>query len=704
MAFIGTLRSKMGTWVVVFVFVAIAAFILGDIFSGKSNIMNWGRNTVGEIGGKEISYEEYQDVVNERQASYYMSTGREPGDRDMPGIRQQAWDLLIARHAIQPQIDEVGVKVTEDEVWDMIQGKNVDQNVQQAFTNPQTGQFEADKVVGYINQLKAMPVGSEQRVRWELFQRDLKPGRERIKYENLLIKSNYVTKAEAEREYHLATDVAEVKYLYVPYYAIGDSAATLKDADYEAYYNKNKEKFKTEASRDIKYVSIPVIASADDSAAVNEDLKKAVAEFKSSTEDSTYASNNTTGSAANAYGKYTPATLPAFIPQDQLTEGNVIGPVLDGQTYKVVKVSKIFNDTVFSARAKHILIKWADASEPAKKEAKEKARNILKDLKGGASFTAKAQEFGSDGTASRGGDLGWFSSGQMVKPFQDAVFGAGKTGLLNDVVETDFGYHIIDVTDVKTNRAYNLAIVEAEITPSDATTNEAFRKSEAFASDLSGIKDFEAKAKELGLTVLDAKNIGAGDRRIGTLGEARQIVMWLFRDASTGKISQVYDLQDQNVVAVMTGEVKKGYKPLDQVKEQIAPLVRNEVKGRIIADKLKGLKGTLEEVAASFGNDANVYSSSDLKLSSNSLPTVGFDPQVVGVAFSLENGKRSQPVTGENGVTIVELQNKTIAPALNDYATYQQQLEQNGQNRTSYSIAEAIKEKSDIEDKRYKFF
>jgi peptidyl-prolyl cis-trans isomerase D len=703
MAFIGTLRSKMGTWVVIFVFVAIAAFILGDIFSGKSNIMNWGRNSVGEIGGKEISYDEYQAVIREREANWYLNTGREPGERDMPSIRQQAWDLLIARHAIQPQIEDAGVEVTEDEVWDMVQGKNVDQGVRQAFTNQQTGQFEPDKVVAYLKQIQSMPETSEPRIRWELFQRDLKPGRERIKYENLLIKSAYVTKAEAEREYHLATDVAEVKYLYVPYYAISDSSVQITDADYEAYYNKNKEKFKTDATRDIKYISIPVIPSADDSAAVNDDLKRAVEEFKSSNEDSVYASNNTDGQTP--FMKYTPASLPSFLSESDLTEGNVIGPVLDGETYKVVKVSKIFNDTIYSARAKHILIKWTDASDAAKAEAKEKARNILKDIKGGASFEAKAREFGTDGTASRGGDLGWFSSGQMVKPFQDAVFGASKTGVLNDVVETEFGYHIIEVTNAKTNKAYNLAIVERQIVPSDATTNEAFRKAETFAAGISDVKEFEAKAQQSGLMVQEAKSISAGDRRIGTLGEARQIVMWLFRDASTGKISQVYDLQDQNVVAIMTGEVKKGYKPLELVKEEITPAVRNEVKSKTIIEKLNGLKGTtLEELASGFGSDANVYTSSDLRLSSNSLPTVGFDPQAVGTAFSLENGKRSKPVAGDNGVVIVELQSKTIAPAIADYSNYKTQLEQNSQNRSSFSISEAIKEKSEIEDKRYKFF
>ena len=702
MALIGTLRNKMGTWVVVFVFVAIAAFVLGDIFSGNSSIMNWGRNSVGEIGGRDISYEEFQSVIREREANYFLQLGREPGEREMPAVRQQAWDLLIARHAIQSEFAKVGVAVTDDEIWDMVQGKNIDEGVKQAFTNQETGQFERDRVVSYLNQLKTMPEGSEARVRWELFQRDLKPARERIKYENLLIKGSYFTTAEAEREYHVQTDVAEVKYVYVPFYAVSDSAVKITDDALKTYYNKNIERFKTEASRDIKYVSIPVIASAEDTVAVREDLARAVSELKNTQEDSTYAAANSEGK--DPFTKYTPSSLPAFINTDSLIQGKVIGPFLDGETYKVVKISKIFKDTVFSARAKHILIKWDDTSEASKKVARDKAQAILKDIKGGADFGAKAREFGTDGTATRGGDLGWFTSGQMVKPFETAVFGATKPGLLANVVETDFGYHVIEVTDVKNNTAYQLAIVERQISPSDATLNEAFRKAEVFASDLSDLNDFEKRAKEQGLSVLEAKNILAGDRRIGTLGEARPVVQWLFRDASKGDISQVFDLQDQNVVAIMTGEVKKGYKPLESVKTEITPAVRNELKGKIIVEKLSGLKGTLEEIATGYGQDANVYSSSDLKLSSSSLPTVGFDPQAVGLALSLENGKRSKPVTGENGVTIIESLNKTVAPALTDYSTYKTQLEEGNTNRSSTGIAEAIKENSDIVDKRYKFY
>lgn len=703
MAFIGTLRNKMGTWVVVFVFVAIGLFILGDLFSGQTSIFNLNSNDVGEIAGHTVSLEEFQQMVKEREANYILNFNRQPGDREMPTLRQQAWELLILRYAIQPQFRKVGVEVTTEEVWDMIQGENVDENVKMAFTNQQTGEFDRNRVTAYLQQIKTMPEGSEPRVRWELFQRDLQPARERIKYENLLIKSVYVTTAEAEHAYHLQTDVAETKFLYVPFHAVSDSSVTVSDADLTDYYNKHKEKYKTEDSRSFSYITVPVVPSAQDTLEVRQEAERIAADFATAEEDSVFAASATEGQ--NPYAKYSVSTLPAFVNVSELEPGKVIGPFIDADAYKVIKVSKISKDTISSARARHILVKWTDESAEAKKVAKEKASNILKDLKGGANFATKARETSEDpGSATRGGDLGWFSTGQMVKPFQDAVFNATKPGLIGNIVESQFGYHIIDVTDTKNSTAYTLAVVERPITPGDATTNEAYRKAEIFSADLSGIDEFKARAQKDGLMVLEAKNVQTGDRRIGPLGESREIIRWLFNEASVGKVSSVFDLHDSYVVAVMTSGVEKGYKPLDVVKEEITPLVRNQAKGKSIIQKLSGIGGSLEEMAASFGNDANVYSSSDLRLSSNALPTAGFDPQAVGVAFSLENGKRSKAFASENGVLIIELQNKTIAPSIADYASYKTQLEQNAQNRSSFNIGEAIKESSDIVDQRYKYY
>ncbi len=713
MALIGTLREKMTKWVVGFVAIAILSFILNDLFgNGPRSILGGSDDEIGEIAGKSISREQYQSFVQERENNYIMSFGRQPGEREKPTLQQQAWELLVVEYAIKPQFEKTGIKVTTDEVWDMVQGKNVDENVKQAFTDS-TGNFDRKKVVDYINNFNVpAPTGNPQmlnqynegKYRWTLFQKELALGRERIKYENLLIKSNYVTEAESERDYHAQNDVAEVKYLYVPFFAISDSAVTPTDSQLRDYFNKNKEKYKAKQTRSLSYVEFPVVASASDSAKLREEAEKIAADFKTVADDSSYAVAQSQGS--NAFSKYTIATLPASLSKNKeaLQVGSVNGPFLDGGNYKIVKVVKIGADTTYAAKASHILIKWDNETPEAKKAAKEKARKILGEIKGGASFAAKALEHGTDGTRTSGGDLGWFTSGQMVKPFQNAVFDAKKTGLLNDVVETQFGYHLIDVTATKDNTNYTIATIELTISPSDETQNAAYLKAQNFAAAASDVEEFKEQAKKESLNVLDANDLGTAERRIGTLGEARQMITWLYRDGKVGKVSDVFDLDNSYVVAVMTAETEDGYKDFDKVKEQIMPLVKNQLKGEKIIEKLAAQKGTLDEIATAYGSDASVHTSSDLKLNSNTLPSVGLDGKAVGVAFSLENGKRSKPFAGENGVLIMETNNKTIAPAVGDYTMFKNQLLQGLNNKSSFGIAQAIKDASKIEDKRYKFF
>ncbi|HEY0741385.1 MAG TPA: peptidylprolyl isomerase [Chryseosolibacter sp.] len=708
MAFIGTLRNKAGTWVVVFVFVAIISFILQDLLGNNSVLLN--NNDVGEIAGRDISLEEYQAAIQEREANYILNFNRKPGDREMLNLRQQAWELLVLRNAFQKQFDEVGIDVTSAEVEDMIWGKNVDDNIRQtqAFVNQTTGQFDKNLVIQYLNSIKDVPsdpqqaaMWQEQRTRWELFQRDLAPARERLKYENLLIKTNYITTAEAEQEYHNQTDVAEAKYIYIPFHTVSDSIE-VSDSDLKAYYDSHKERYKTAETRDLKYVEFSIVASAADSAAVREEMKRISTELQQTEDDSAYAASNTDG--AEAFGRYNAGNVPTFVKVEDLKKGNIIGPVLDGNAYKVAKVTDVIKDTVYSARAAHILIKPENETAEGKKAAKEKARGILNEIKKGASFSAKALEHGTDGTATKGGDLGWFQTGMMVKPFNDAVFNATKTGLLNDVVETDFGYHIISITNTKDNTGYEVAVVERTIGPSDATTNEAYRKAEAFQSGLSSLAEFTERAKAEGVIVQDAKNIQAGDRRVGNLGDARQIVQWLYRDASKGDVSNVFDQQTEYVVAIMTGKTDEGYRSLESVKTEILPEVKKQAKAKVIIDKLKDKTGTLDEIANAYGEDAEVYNTADLKMNATALQGAGFDPKAVGVAFALESGKRSEPFAGENGVLIMEVQNKTVAPEVADYSPYELPIQQNVQTRSSFNIAEAIKDNAKIEDKRYKFY
>ncbi|MEJ0054851.1 MAG: peptidylprolyl isomerase [Bacteroidota bacterium] len=705
MALISTLRTKMTKWVVGAIALSMGAFIVGsDLFgSGPRSVFGGSDREIGEISGNTISVDEYNAVIQERENNYILNFGRQPGERERPTLQSQAWELLIARNAITPQYEKVGVKVTTDEVWDMIQGKNVDEGVKTAFTDS-AGRFDRNRLIDYLKQIDAMPVGSEPRVRWDIFKNDLRPGRERIKYENLIVKTSYVTEAEAEQDYHNQNDVAEVKYLYVPYFAVSDSLVKVTDSDLKDYYEKNKKKYKVENTRSVNYVAFTVAASAADSLAIREEMTKLSAEFKAVTEDSLFASSNSDGQ--NAFAKYTISSLPTLLnnQKENLVTGNVIGPVLEDGSYKLFKITKVGTDTIYNAKASHILIKWDDTTPEKKKAAKEKARKILADIKGGASFSDKAREFGTDGTAPRGGDLGWFASGQMVKPFQNAVFDAKKTGLLADVVETDFGYHIIEVTAVKDNTSYSVATVERTITPSDDTLNEILRKADSFATDLSGVEDFKAKAKKENLSVFEANDVSTNERRVNNLGESRQLVTWLFREAKVGKVSDVIDLTDNYVVAVMTGETEKGYKAFDKVKDEIRPTVTHKLQNKYIAEKLKGKTEPLEDLAKLFGKDATVNSSSDLKMNATTIPAVGFDPLVIGTIFSLENGKRSKPIIGENGVVVADLQTKTSAPAIGDFSMFKTQLQQAKNSNSGYLIGEALKETANIEDKRYKFF
>jgi peptidyl-prolyl cis-trans isomerase D len=98
--------------------------------------------------------EEYQAAIQERENNYILNFGRQPGDRERPLLQQQAWDLLISQKAVRPEFEKVGVKVTTDEIWDMIQGRNIDENVKSSFFDS-AGNFDRSRLIAYINQFNA---------------------------------------------------------------------------------------------------------------------------------------------------------------------------------------------------------------------------------------------------------------------------------------------------------------------------------------------------------------------------------------------------------------------------------------------------------------------------------------------------------------------------------------------------------------------
>jgi peptidyl-prolyl cis-trans isomerase C len=113
-------------------------------------------------------------------------------------------------------------------------------------------------------------------------------------------------------------------------------------------------------------------------------------------------------------------------------------------------------------QASHILIKTEGLDDAKKAEARKKLEGILKDVKTGKDFAELARANSDCPSKEKGGDLGLFGKGQMVKPFEDAAF-AMKVGDVSDIVETQFGYHIIKLTDHKDAKKYTFDEMKTKI-------------------------------------------------------------------------------------------------------------------------------------------------------------------------------------------------------------------------------------------------
>ncbi|WKK78406.2 SurA N-terminal domain-containing protein [Marivirga salinae] len=703
MGVFNTLRVKMGSVLIALIGLSILAFLLTDLLGPDSMLLGGGRsNDVGEIAGETINLPEYQRKVEEFKNNFRAGNGRAPSDQEMTSIRQQAWDFLIIEKAFQEQYDELGLEVTNEELVDMVQGNNISPIVRQNFTNPETGEFNKEQVVNIIRNIAQAP--AEQQAQWYSFESSLVPARARTKYDELLASSNYITQAEAQRAYEKETESAEVEYLYVNYSVIADSLVSPSDSELKSYYNEHKDQYESDATRTISYVSFELLPSGEDSTYIKEEIEEIKKEFQKVEDDSAYARVNSDRS--NSYKTYPIAQLPKILASNTniLKEGDVIGPYIENGAYILYKTSKIYDDTVSSVKASHILIEAEDDSDEADSKAKKEAQEALQKALSGQDFAELAKDLSDGPSATRGGDLGWFKEGQMVDEFNEAVFAKSGTGVINKLIKTQFGYHIINVTEEKTAKTYKIATIHRDIIPTETTRDKLYRKADLFAASNSSYAEFTASAEENNYRVRSSGKMSPSQRTIGTLGSARPLVRWAFTDATVGKVSDVHETDTHFVVAVLTNKTEKGTSDFNEVKALVTRELKKELQGEKIKEKLSGLSGSLNEIAAAYGSDANVYSATDVNISSNSLPNVGQAPKVIGTIFGLELNTQSQPLEANNGIVIVKVLNRTPAPEIADYASYKEQLAQSRSSNVSFAIKSAIEEKADIVDERYKFY
>ncbi|MDO7850882.1 peptidylprolyl isomerase [Hymenobacter convexus] len=707
MALINTIREKSG-WAVGTVAVGMLLFIVGgDLVGGKNRLFNRNDSVVGEVAGQKVELNDYNNALEQAKQAFVAQQQRQPDEQALGYLRDQAWNQTIYNLAFQPEYDKLGLKVSDDELVDMVQGDNISPGIKQAFTDQKTGQFDKARLIDYLKNLDKLP--PENQLAWHNFEANLPIERLRNKYNALLKNSVYVTSAEAKRFDANQNAKATVKYLFVPYGSISDSAVKVTDAELQAYLDKNKGKYKVEDGRSVEYISIPVVASKEDSTSVKATIADLATQFASAPVDSLFVSANSEQPYNKAFRS--PADLPEELrKQLPLTQGKIYGPYAENGTYSLYKVSGVGTGKQAAARASHILIKADGTTPEAKAAAKAKAQDILNKIKAGADFGAMARQFGTDGTKDQGGDLGWFGQGRMVPEFEKAIFGATSTGLLPNVVETSFGYHVIKITAVPTKQTYQVAEVKKTIAPSDATREAAYAKAQELKGQATDLASFRAlTTKDKTLVKQEAKNLDRGARSVNNLQNAREMVRWAFgfnpngSETKVGDISEVYEMGDQYVIAALTDERAKGTATIESLRPELTALVRNEKKAAQIIGKL-GSGGTLEEMAAKYGPTAQVGTAPNVVLGQGSLANVGFEPLAVGKAFALKPGQHSAPIQGEQGVVVVQPESVTPAPAPANLKAVQTQLAQQRAQQQDGKIYEAIKAHANVKDNRTKFF
>lgn len=696
MAIISTLRDKMGKFLVVVVGFSIAAFVLGDILGPNSSIGNQNQNIVGEINGEEIDLVRFNSIFEQLSYNFSLNNGRSPNTQEIIGIRDQAWEKLINDISYVDQYNELGIVVTDKESVDMVQGDNIHPMILEAFTDPSTGVFNIDNVIGYLQNLSNQPVNQQQA--WFSFESNLKPMRLRTKYDNLLSLTTNVNSLQSKSEYFNSSNTRDLSYYFVPYYMVPDSLFTVSKSEMNNYLRKNSDDYKQEDSRALNFVYFPLESSGEDSAFYVSEIDKITNSLKSGEiNDSTFALLNSDG--FNPYVRFNVDQLPTELDNKEI--GYVSDIVYEDGGVLVYKLSDITDDEKFKARAKHILLRFNDQN---KSEVRSEANRILSLLRNGSDFDETARTYSEDGSASVGGDLGWFTEEVMTKPFEDAVFSRSRKGLIPRIIESDFGFHIINVTQPKTRKTYVVTTIFKQLVPSDNTRNNIYRSAEMFKINASqSSNNFKEIASEKGYTLQTVSELDKNSTVIDNLQDARNVVIWAYDDSrDTDDISEVIELNNGYVVSHLDDIKDEGTKKLDDVENSVKKKLLDDKKFEYVNDLLKEYS-SLDDLKSIY-DKGEIYNMSSIDFNTNSIQNVGFSPEAIGVAFSLEEGEMTRPIKIDDGIIVLSLNSISQADSLNSYSDYGISLLQANKFTSSLKVDNAVKEFSNIEDLRYKFF
>lgn len=635
---------------------ALLSFILMDAqFS-----LGGGANEVGAINGESISYETFNDKL--RSAYRGQSTGHDQVN--------QVWSYFLDTEVVCKEARAMGLGVSDAEMEELLYGVNKSPIIIQAFSSPQTGQLDQQALEAYRSgtNLDGTEMATDQLKWWSYVQELVANEKLKEKYVNIATKGMYVPTWEAELLAQRNAESVDFAYVKIPYLNIDDSKVNVTDADYKRYIKENQTKLEApEEQRRVAFVTVDIAPTAQDSL----DIKNEVAEIgtrMAAAEDDAQFAQSYAGEYTDAYVEY--STLNSAIQEEveNAALGTVVGPYFDGTQYRVAKVldKKVIADSV---RARHILLRANTQEEAlAATQTLETYKSQVENNE--MSFDSLAIQYSADGSASSGGDLGMVGRRTgFVAPFENAILYNLEEGEM-EIVYTQFGVHLIQVTDKKyisNDEMVKVSYVGRNIIPSSETLDNA----EAIAinfTDAADIDEMRTMASEQNLVVRTSNAFKSFDNflsNLGTGGDARNIIRWAFgndrtvgTDVQPGDVASrlytfnnpVTNATDKFVVVALESVVGKGVPSVAEAKVSSELNVINMLKGELMQSEITGTN--LADIAREYG--VAVDTASNVSFSAGLINGLGSEPKVIAKAFNATPGQVSDVIVGKSGVFVIQ--------------------------------------------------
>lgn len=686
----------------------IALALLAFLVNPESIDKVFGKNpdVLGKVNGEKITREEFNDQL------FVLQQQADQQGQPKTGLEEQAWQLLVQSKLIKQQFEKMGFEMTEDYFWNQLQYDQMFAQQKQFFD--EKGNFKTQELKKQIEEMKAAsPEGYNQwlktrkSIEYRLMARQV--------FANISIGIT-TGKKEAEELMKQRDQLADIDFVKIDYAAyLQKNNIKVTTEDLANYIKQHPVMFKAEASRNLGVVYFPSQPSAADDAAAQKEINKLFSggtdasggteNFQNTKNDSMFvmANSDMPFNAQYMSPAQLPQTIQAQVPSAAV--GQVFGPYKEQNFYVVSKL--LDKKTSDSTLSRHILIafKGSPAGEGvtrSKEAAKKLADSIGAAVKADpAKFTEFLKLSNDPSSAAQGGSLGWTTPETPFVP-EFLTYLANNPKGATGVVETQFGYHIINIEDKKAGAmSYKVANLVKAVKPSDATEAETDKKARRFIQQVQGksFNDFVNIAKKGNYQFSNPKQAKRFDGQLQGLGTEKdgEILAWAFdkkREKGDTEFFTVEGTGDK-IVVYLNGKQEKGSADPESVRDQIEIVVKNKLAAKQIAEKI-GKAGSLDQIAKQFGTTKQ---SAQVNLLNPSVAGA-MEPKVAGAAFGVQKGKLSNPVEGGTGVYVLIKKNETLNKQPGDLKQFTESVTQRNGGMFGQAWLKSLQDNSDIDDYR----